>query len=150
MISTFFSVFPGKFDYKCLKWSILRHVLCDKRKLSTCWNDQRLLEPVNIGWGISPDDTSHFVVLLETRVLNFRRVLPRDADWNFVKYCLNNLQTIEKRRRIIHWKERICWKGFKYDWMLKKWLGLRKKGWLISFLISQNIDIFTSIEYVDM
>ena len=54
--------------------------LVSKIKFRTCRNDQRLLEPVNIGWGISPDDTSHFVVLLETRVLNFRRVLPRDAD----------------------------------------------------------------------
>ena len=58
----------------------------EERNFPTCWNDQRLLEPVNIGWRISSDDTSHFVILLETRVLNFRRVLPRDSDWNIVKY----------------------------------------------------------------
>ena len=54
--------------------------LVSKIKFRTCRNDQRLLEPVNIGWGISSDDTPHFVILVQTGVLDAGSVLPRDPD----------------------------------------------------------------------
>ena len=54
--------------------------LVSKIKFRTCRNDQRLLEPVNIGGGISSDDTPHFVILVQTGVLDTGSVLPRDPN----------------------------------------------------------------------
>ena len=47
----------------------------------TCWNDERLFEPVDGGGGLSLDDASDFAVGVDGGVLVSRGVLPGYPDY---------------------------------------------------------------------
>ena len=47
----------------------------------TCWNDERLFEPVDGGGGLSLDDASDFAVGVDGGVLVSRSILPGYPDY---------------------------------------------------------------------
>ena len=63
----------------------------------TCWNDERLFEPVDGGGGLSLDDASDFAVGVDGGVLVSRSVLPGYPDYGKEEHLINSCFTCNTR-----------------------------------------------------